>query len=345
MIWKSYWTVLSKTSVIVMAFILLMIAIIDPYDNLPFSPDLKRTAMASNQRFSYPAIARKDRFDSAVFGTSTTRLLNPENLNEYIGGNFANLSMNSATSYEQSRLFDVYIKAHSTPKNIIIGLDITWCNADKAADKYTFRAFPEWMYDDNPWNDISHMLNFKTLETLGKQAGYLIGIKDAKYQPTGYANFLPSIEEYDLGKARMNIYGSKTPKEKNLPSEIARYNADNFSYPSHDYLKSMLDQTPAETKKILMFVPYHSYIQASPGSLSAAQWKECKKRITAISAANKNSFLIDFMIPSIITNKDENYWDPLHYTEELSVDIIKSLASGLENKPAPHNTYQILEPY
>ncbi|WP_085899246.1 hypothetical protein [Kiloniella majae] len=345
MIWKSYWAVLSKTIVIGMAFVLMMIAVIDPYDNLPFSPDFKRTAMASNQRFSYPAIARNDQFDSAVFGTSTTRLLNPESLNQYIGGNFANLSMNSATSYEQFRLFEVFIKTHPAPKNIIIGLDIVWCNAGKDADKYTFRAFPEWMYDNNPWNDIPHMLNFKTLETLGKQAGYLIGIKDAKYLPTGYANFLPPIEKYDLNKARLNIYGSETPKEKTPTSEPAQYNPNDFNYPSHDYLENMLDKIPAETKKILMFVPYHRYIQATPGSLSAAQWKECKNRIIAMSATRKNSFLIDFMIPSLITNKDENYWDPLHYTEELSEDIIKSVVKGVKNEPAPHNTYQILDPY
>ena len=55
--------------VLIYAFIL----VIDPYQVVPFAPALPRAPISTNQRFSYPAIARSAAFDSAVIGTSTTR--------------------------------------------------------------------------------------------------------------------------------------------------------------------------------------------------------------------------------------------------------------------------------
>src|SRR5687768_17031237 len=99
------WGKFTRTLVGTLAGLLIVlyafIALIDPYDNVPFSPPIERPIMDINQRFMYPAVARSQRFDSAVIGTSTSRLLNPEKLDAVLGGRFANLAMNSATAWEQ----------------------------------------------------------------------------------------------------------------------------------------------------------------------------------------------------------------------------------------------------
>src|SRR4051812_20626289 len=73
------------------------VAIVDPWDILPLSPQLDRAQVTSNQRFAYPTLARSPAFDSAVFGSSAVRLLRPALLNEQFGGRFVNLAMNAAT--------------------------------------------------------------------------------------------------------------------------------------------------------------------------------------------------------------------------------------------------------
>ncbi len=77
-------------------------ALVDPFDTLPLSPPAERWPVATDARFSFPALARAARFDSAVFGTSTSRLLRPAVLDPAFGARFANLAMNDATVYEQA---------------------------------------------------------------------------------------------------------------------------------------------------------------------------------------------------------------------------------------------------
>lgn len=342
--WKNYWKWISKSIIGMSLLITGATWIVDPYGNLPLSPPFERTAMASNQRYSYPAIARNKTFNSAVFGTSTTRMLQPKTLDAVLGGRFANLSMNSARAYEQARLFDVFSRSHPTPQTIIIGLDIVWCNISATLTKYTFRRFPEWMYDANTWNDIPPMVEFKTLEVVGRQAAYLMGLKKAKYGPDGYASLFPPLEEYDLNKVKRNIYGRLSPKVKSAVKaiKISRLTRASWTYPSHELLIAMLAKLPRQTRKILVFVPYHSYKLPKLGSLSAAQWEECKKRISLLVNSIENVSLLDFMIDSPFTRRDENYWDPLHFTQKASDLLVGLIKRGSENKVAPNGEYVAL---
>jgi hypothetical protein len=66
---------------------------------------------------------------------------------------------------------------------------------------------------------------------------------------------------------------------------------------------------PVETRKILLFVPYHHYFQPAEGSREAEIWRECKDRTTRLAANTENLYVLDFMIESGITTRDTNYWD------------------------------------
>ena len=110
--WKKFWR-MTMGGVFGLGVILFAaVVIVDPYDSLIISPPLARVPITQNHRFSYPALARNSRFDSAVIGTSTSRLLRPDKLQESLGGAFVNLSMNSATAYEQSRIFALFARHH-----------------------------------------------------------------------------------------------------------------------------------------------------------------------------------------------------------------------------------------
>ncbi len=343
--WQRHWKWVTGTLTGLAVFLAGSIWIIDPYDNLPFSPPLERAPLAQNQRYSYPAIARNPVFDSVVVGTSTTRLLRPEALNEALDARFANLSMNSATAYEQARILEVFARRRPAPKYAIVGLDDVWCTTGETRDKYTFRRFPEWMYDANPWNDIPNLLEFKTFEVAGRQAGYLLGLRKARYGYDGYANFLPPPREYDLEKARKNIYGAAGPRRRGAPAVpppgIESKRAS-WSYPGHALLEGVLRTLPGATRKILVFVPYHQFRLPVPNTVAAAQWAECKARITAMARRHSNTVVLDFMIASPITARDENYWDPLHTTNAIADRVVGLIAKGVKGDPSPDGEYVIL---
>src|SRR5262249_11682217 len=157
------------------------IAIVDPFDTLPLSPPFDRPPVATNARYSFPALARSARFDSAIFGTSTSRLLRPAALNPLFGTAFANLSMNSAEAYEQFRLLQVFARYHSDARVVMIGLDRVWCGTGDSYPKYTPRPFPEWMYDEGTLRRYLEMFNLYTVEQTGQQFAVLTGLKPPRY--------------------------------------------------------------------------------------------------------------------------------------------------------------------
>jgi hypothetical protein len=192
MSWQSWLRWMVAVAVTLGAMFLGLILVADPYQNVPFSPRWERAPVDTNQRFSYPAIARNPVFDSVVIGTSTTRLLDPTRLDQLFGARFANLSMNSATAWEQSRLGELFLRIRARTKFLVIGIDTVWCVIGAEYQRYTFRTFPEWMYDDNRWNDLRYLFNDKALEQAVREIQFLRGQRAAKYRSDGYVDFLPA---------------------------------------------------------------------------------------------------------------------------------------------------------
>lgn len=335
-------------AVFLAAFLLLYgtVILVDPYDTVPFSLPLDRAPSATNQRFSYPAVAMDPQFDSVVVGTSVVRLLKPSELEAALGGRFANLSMNSAMPYEQSQILDLFLRNRDEVKTVIVGIDTVWCET-KASPKLTFRPFPPWLYDGNRWNDALHLLNLAAIEDAGRQIGQLTGIREEKYQRNGYANFLPPKSEYDLQKVRKTIYldGAR----KILPPETPP--ADNYaSYrtsidlPDLALLREMMAALPPTTRKIFIGAPVHALAIAPPGSEAEATWNECMSRIARMGAEFGNSYVFDFRFRSDITMNDANYWDLLHYGTDTASRIARLIGEGVAAGAATDPVYRLILP-
>ena len=78
MTWSAYAKRIGITALSAGAIVYTFITLVDPYDNVWFSPRLEREPITINQRYAYPALARSDRFDSLITGTSSvTRRVSP----------------------------------------------------------------------------------------------------------------------------------------------------------------------------------------------------------------------------------------------------------------------------
>lgn len=306
----------------------------DPYDSLPLSLPVVRVPIDDQQRFFHPALARKPRFDSAIVGTSNIRLLEPRRLNEVLGGSFVNLGMDAASAYEQSRIFNVFAHHHSNPRTVIFGIDYTWCAKQFYVDFIPPRSagdFPAWMYDEDIYNDVLPY-NWRVLQHAWRQFLHLIGAVSYQYGLDGYTVFTDPMDEYDLKRARRNIYKSEQPLEKTsvepsvvvAPEVIAA-----LEFPAIELLSNMLDQLNEHTLKVAFFVPYHYYFQPDPGSFEEVRWNECKRRIANAIKEHENGRTLDFMIRSDITTRDENYWDHKHYTVPVASQLVDLIALGV----------------
>lgn len=340
--WHNFWLKILLLSCFLMLLVFIFIILINPYDNLHLKINAERVPITWNQRYSYPAIARKHIFDSAIIGTSTARLLNPEILNSIFNANFVNLSMNSATAHEQSQIFNLFRKDHASIKYILFGIDAVWCDTTENPDQYTPRPFPIWMYDENNRNDYFHMFNITALIDSLRLIQYWFGLRKPKYEVNGYTNFLPEEDEYDLDKAVINLYGSKKNKEQfneSLSVKSAEDKDQKFNFPVHNLLYNMINSLDEDTQKIIFFVPYHYYLIQNNFEL----YNQCKQKILESSANIKNIHLIDLMFSSEITANDSNYWDTLHYKVSIADKLPKLIHQTMINKKGINNSSKYLK--
>lgn len=338
--WRSFWRTLIGTALAFGGACYAFILVLDPYQNVPFSPPLPRAPVDTNQRFSYPALARNPTFDSAVLGTSTARLLDPRRLDARLGGRFVNLAMNDATAWEQAQIGALFLRHHPAARYLVIGVDVAWCETADRYRRLTFRLFPEWMYDDDPWNDLLYLFNDKALEQAVRELEYLLGAREAKYRTDGYRYFLPEEADYDLARARANIYGDRGRRDAApVPQAYPARRRAGLTFPAHALLEELLERAPRPAVKVLMFVPYHVEVLRHQGGLYA----ECKARIVEIAARVPGTHVIDFMIPSPITAEDRNYWDQLHFTREVASTVVALLPAALAGEADARGRYRRLE--
>lgn len=336
--WRRFFRLAVGSTALAMAIVYAFVIVLDPFDTLPLSPPLDRAPVASNARFAFPALARSHKFDSALFGTSTSRLLRPAALDPLFDARIVNLSMNDATVYEQARLMEVFLRAHPSPKLFMLGVDIRWCVTGDDFQKLTPRPFPEWMYAPNLWRGYREMLNLYAVQSAGQLFGILTGIKAETYGRDGYTRFVPPDEAYDREKVAQNLRHAGPmvpPGPRDGPPSAWRY-------PALDLLKAMLARVPPSTRTILFFVPYNHVVQVPPDHDGAKVWDECKRRVAEIAASTPNAMAVDFMRPSPITRTNDNYWDPLHFTVAVADRLARDLAAANAGQESPD--YRLLTP-
>lgn len=338
-IWRGFLRIVAGVFVTLAGATYALILCVDPYGNIPFSLPLERAPVSTNQRFSYPVLARAARFDSAVIGSSTVRLLDPERLDAASGARFVNLAMNSATAYEQLRIHELFLRHHPQARAVIIGIDDSWCRRASAIERYTFREFPEWMYDENPWNDLLYMFNDKALENTVRLIELLAGKRSPKYETNGYRDFTLDFGAYKPRAVARRLYPKGRPAARRIPDIPPQALQPQWQFAAHALLGTMLERTPPATDTVFLFAPMHGdYLARSEGL-----YRECKARILAI-AKDRRVTVFDYMRDSVITREDDNYWDPLHYRAAVARIIEQDIGAFLNGQVEPQSWYEIYPP-
>ncbi len=304
-----------------LAIVYAFVVLVDPWGVLPLSLPVSRIPISTNARFSFPALARSPAFDSVILGTSTSRMLRPAVLDGPFGAHFANLAMNSATAWEQSRMLGLFLRYHRAPRIVLIGLDAAWC--ERAPQQSSGRPFPGWMYKGSPWRGYAEMANLYAVQEAANQFAYMIGMKRRRYGLDGYTSFLPDDSRYDAARVAATFaQWGDAPNQPVVPVVL----------PSMALLSGGLAALPAETRKILAFMPSEIGQHGVPGSDAAALLAACKSAVTDIARRTPGSLVVDFQIDSPITRKRDNYWDPLHYRIGIADRIMQDLADAASGR-------------
>jgi hypothetical protein len=318
----------------------LFILLVDPYGIIPFSLPVEHRIVSISDRFMYPQIARSRRFDSLIIGTSTSKLLDPEQLGRSFDVRFANLAMSAGTAWEQKTMLDLFIRTSGPPKALIVGIDKVWCDADADRERITFRGFPEWLYSDQPWKGFVHLFNYGTLEIAFRIVGNHLGLYPERVRRDGYDMFLPPESEYDPPRAHAYIWQDIPPAPAEPSPPLSAAERSELPFPALAWLDEDLARLPA-TRKILAFMPVHVAAQPAPGTHAADAETECKARIAAIGRKH-GAAVIDWRISSPLTRDEAHYWDRLHYRVPIATRVAAQLAAAAEGKESDDGSYVLI---
>ena len=307
-----------------------LIVLMNPFGNLPIRALGAHVIMDTNDRYQFPAIVRTGNFDSGVFGTSSSKLLDPAWLERAFGGRFANLAFNDGRAWEEYQLALLFLRTVPRPGTLLFGIDWVWCAADADVSRITRRGFPPWIYDEDPWNDWRYILNWRSVETAARQLANRAGLLPARFPANGFDVFVPPESAYDAAKARQYVWRSRASPIVPLNPAYVVTDQDRarWQYPALAWLDELAAKAPAGTRIIFAFMPAHVAGQLQPGSEEAAREAECKARMADI-ATRHGAHFVDFKIASPITTEDANYWDTLHYRLPIAQRIVEGIARAV----------------
>lgn len=334
--WSRFLRRLLATAAAACAAVYAFIVLIDPWGVLPFSIPADRAQVSSNLRYAFAGVARLDRFDSAIFGTSTARVLVPDALNAALGTRFVNLGISSSTPYEQSRVFGVFLRHHPRPRVVIQGIETSWC-APGELPRFTFRPFPDALYEASPWPAYREMMSVYALTEAVNQLGAITGLRRPRFGRDGYSRYLPEESRYDAARAAAQLPPVTWDSQDEAPRPTGP-----LTLQGPDILRRMLSALPAETRRVVIFMPRYLALQPAPASAEGIALAECKRRVAAMAAEIPNLVVLDYMRPTWITREATNYWDDVHFRDAIRDRMTATIVEAARGTPGPSSDYVVL---
>ncbi|WP_176220576.1 copper amine oxidase N-terminal domain-containing protein [Cohnella massiliensis] len=115
---------------------------------------------STEQRYQNPGLAKNYDYDTIVIGTSMTENFLPSVVDRTLGGKTMKLSMRGSTADEHYAIAKIALDTGRV-KKVLWGLDyfsLKENDSEEAAD------FPDYLYDDNVWNDYRYWFNYSVYE-------------------------------------------------------------------------------------------------------------------------------------------------------------------------------------
>lgn len=140
--------------------------IVDPYfhyhKELSF---LRYTLDQKDERYINDGILKNFDYDAMITGTSMTECFKTSVLDEIFNVKSIKVPLSGGSYKETGKQVDTAIAHNPELKMVIRGLDGVRYFDDKDACDYDESTYPEYLYDDNPFNDAEYVLNKEILVT------------------------------------------------------------------------------------------------------------------------------------------------------------------------------------
>ena len=301
---------------------------VDPH--LIFSKKINdETIIAEPFRYSFPSVARKYNFNTAIIGTSDSYPYRQKNVRSFFGKKHFNFSMQGATHFEQYSLANLVLM--SKPKLTIVW-QINWIiffwkkgysrlGSQFPHSYYTERfspySFKNLLRVNSSIDSVRILFKIKQRKNLSELSSWGEEINDVSFS----ANFDSNRLDF-LKFLRTNRPYFENNNEKAL---------SNFRNSVERLVRSF-----PEAKFVFVLPPFHQDFLKLVGKVEP-NFLERKflisREIERIAKTNKNSLLLDLENLCGVLNRKEVFKDFTHFKNEYASFFAQKINNVLRSKP------------
>ncbi len=281
----------------------------EPLDNFPYLVD--------NQLSQNPGMAKHMEYDSVILGSSMTVNFNTRWFDELLGLKTLNLNYSGAYPKDQANIMDLVFDSGHDVKAVFLGIDVTTCTGGVDETKY---PVPEYLYDDNYWNDVEYLFNKDVI------LNYILRPM-ADPDKTDLATVYESwwTDEYYNIQWVMHNYEPPEPVETEMPADaFLESTARNLETNICPYI----EQNP-DTVFYVFFPPYsilywNDVMQENHLEATMAQYAYIAETLFAYD----NVRIFYFPNREEIVTDLNNYADYTHYHKDINYYMAECFAEG-----------------
>lgn len=301
--------------------VFVVVYVFDPYFHFhkPFSFVSYRLY---DERYTNDGISRHFDYDAMVTGTSMAQNFKTSEMDALFGTQSVKETFSGAGYKELSENLERALERNPDLKTVIWTMDYNALIREK--DWTQYEGYPTYLYDDNPWNDVSYIFNKSILyhgvlpnvtKTLLRQPSTTMDEYSSWNKETGLEYIMQS---YDRWEEKADMIAGLTQEEWDMVTANVR---ENFV--------AMINQYP-DTTFYIFYTPYSICYWDFLNQEGMMQMQfDAEQIATELLLECPNVKLFNFNDQyDVITNTD-NYRDKEHYSAQINSKILEWIASDI----------------
>ncbi len=297
-----------------------LVVIVDPFEIYHRAAFYNPPYESETQMYSGAGVAKSYTYDSIIVGSSMTENCRPSVYDDALGGRFVKLSMNAGQSLDHAKMMDIAFRTHDV-RRVVYGMDFfsfsLYYNNQKAET-------PDYLYDDNPLNDVKYLFNKSILFSSIPKAFAHIGTPDEdKTRDSMYLWHPPEMPGEAGLRARVNLSAP-------IPAQQDTARGEEFVQLGLEHNLLPFIRENRNTTFTVFFPPYSLLYwadQAAQGNLDTCIAQ--KNLMAQTLLAEPNVELFDFQAHFDWTENYDLYYDLIHYIAVVNDEMAYMMADDI----------------
>jgi|GEM_PF-743480 len=288
---------------------------------------------SKEQRYQNPGLAKHSSYDTVLLGASTIEQYLQSEVTEQLGTPTLKLAVRGGSLYEQRRTLEVAL-ATGKPHRVIWVLDLmALCGPPERVAGSYWGVFPDYMYDQNPVNDIEYLFNYSTTANSAAIIGHRLRLR------SDHTDTLDMLSTWygDVAYGKPFVLKSYNQLQdritqgrfSDIPQTRKLYDPKNYTL---DQLKATIDYNILplmarypDVEFDFVFGPYPVYFyllyyQQDPRVIQ--DWLLAKEYLLNKMAGNQHVTVHDFQDQEEYLLEFDHYYDTMHFDQTIGRQLL-----------------------